>query len=80
MPSPATPLDRLLASRVLTQAQQAEQTAYRDSLNPAGVGRQIAQLQDMLLHLAKDKTEQLYIATLPTPRPDVNKHIRTKAS
>ena len=78
--SPATPLDRLLASLVLTQAQQAEQTAYRDSLNPAGVGRQIAQLQDMLLHLAKDKTEQLYIATLPTPRPDVNKHIRTKAS
>lgn len=77
---PATPLDRLLAAEVLSPAQQAEILAHRDSLNPAAIARQIADLQATLLRLAKDKTEQLYLASFPTALPDVRKGIRIKAS
>ena len=77
---PATPLDRLLAAEVLSPAQQAEILAHRDSLNPAAIARQIAELQATLLRLAKDKTEQLYLASFPTALPDVRKGIRIKAS
>ncbi len=73
---PATPLDRLLAAGVLSPAQQAELVAYRDSLNPAQIGRNIADLQAVLLKLAKDKTEQLYPASIPTALPDVRAGIR----
>lgn len=73
---PATPLDRLLAAEVLAPAQVAELLAYRDSLNPAQVGREIADLQSVLLKLAKDKTEQLYLATFPSALPDVHKGVR----
>src|SRR5271167_4044726 len=37
---PTTPLDRLLAAKVLSPAQESELLAYRDSLNPAAIGRQ----------------------------------------
>lgn len=77
---PTTPLDRLLAANVLSPAQEAELVAYRNTLNPAAIGRQIADLQAVLLKLAKDKTEQLYLASFPTALPDVRKGIRTKAS
>lgn len=77
---PRTPLDRLLAAGVLAPAQAGELTAYRDTLNPASIGRQIADLQAVLLKLAKDKTEQLYLASFPTALPDVRKGIRIKAS
>lgn len=77
---PATPLDRLLASGVLAPAQAADLVAHRDSLNPAKIARQIADLQAVLLRLAKDKTEQLYLASIPTAPPDVRKGIRVKAS
>ena len=77
---PTTPLDRLLAANVLAQPQAAELVAYRDSLNPAAIGRQIADLQAVLLKLAKDKTEQLYLASFPTALPNVRKGIRIKAS
>jgi hypothetical protein len=77
---PATPLDRLLAARVLSPAQEAELVAYRDSLNPAALARRIADLQTRLLVLAKDKTEQLYLASFPSALPDVRKGIRVKAS
>jgi hypothetical protein len=77
---PATPLDRLLAARVLSPAQEAELVAYRDSLNPAALARRIADLQTRLLVLAKDKTEQLYLASFPSALPDVRKGIRIKAS
>jgi transposase InsO family protein len=76
---PTTPLDRLLAANVLAPSQTIELVAYRDSLNPAAVGRQIADLQAVLLKLAKDKTEQLYLASIPTALPDVRKGIRIKA-
>jgi hypothetical protein len=77
---PATPVDRLLAARVLSPAQEAELVAYRDSLNPAALARRIADLQTRLLVLAKDKTEQLYLASFPSALPDVRKGIRIKAS
>jgi hypothetical protein len=76
---PQTPLDRLLAAGVLSPAQQAELIAYRDSLNPAKIARQIADLQSRLLILAKEKTEQLYLTSIPTALPDIRKGIRTKA-
>lgn len=73
---PQTPLDRLLAADVLAPAQTAELLAYRDSLNPAAIAREIADLQTVMLKLAKDKTEQLYLATFPSVLPDVHKGIR----
>lgn len=75
---PKTPLDRLLAAGVLSTAQESELLAYRDSLNPAAIGRQIADLQAVLLKLAKDKTEQLYLDALPSALPDVRAGIRIK--
>jgi len=73
---PATPLDRLLAAGVLAPTQTAELLAYRDSLNPAQIGRDIADLQNVLLKLAKDKTEQLHLSTFPSALPDVHQGIR----
>lgn len=78
--TPATPLDRLLGAKVLSPAQEVELATYRDSLNPAAIARQIADLQTVLLKLAKDKTEQIYLASFPTALPDVRKGIRIKAS
>lgn len=75
---PQTPLDRLLAAGVLSAAQESELRAYRDSLNPAAIGRQIADLQTALLRLAKDKTEQLYLAAIPSALPDLRSGIRIK--
>jgi len=77
---PRTPLQRLLTAAVLAPAQQADLLAYRDSLNPAKIARTIAELQTQLLVLAKDKTEQLSLASIPTTLPDVSKGIRVKAS
>lgn len=77
---PATPFDRLLAANVLSPAQTAQLTAYRDQLNPAAIGRQIGDLQAVLLKLAAEKTEQLYLATVPTALPDLRDGIRIKAS
>ncbi len=77
---PNTPLDRLLAAEVLAPSQVAELTTYRDSLNPAQIGRDIADLQAVLLKLAKDKNEQLYLASFPTALPDIRKGIRIKAT
>ena len=77
---PMTPLDRLLAAGVLSPAQEAELLAHRDTINPAEIARQIADLQNRLLILAKEKTEQLYLASIPTALPDVHKGIRIKAS
>jgi transposase InsO family protein len=78
--APQTPLERLLAAGVLSPAQQADLIAYRDGLNPAKIGREIADLQNRLLTLAKEKTEQLYLSTIPSALPDIRKGIRTKAS
>lgn len=78
--NPATPFQRLLAAGILTPAQQAELRARRDSLNPAAIARQIADLQSRLLVLAKAKTEQLYLTGFPSALPEVHKGIRVQAS
>ena len=56
---PATPFDRLIASGVLSPAQQAEMAAYRDSLNPLDLARRISELQNRLIELAADKTDRI---------------------
>lgn len=78
--APATPLQRLLAAGVLSRAQERDLLAYRDSLNPAHLGRQIGDLQGQLISLAREKTEQLYLAAIPSALPDVRKGIRVQAS
>ena len=60
---------RLLAAQVLAPA-PTELVAYRDSPNPAAIGRQIADLHAVLLKLAKDKTEQA--------RPRIDPHSPTR--
>ncbi len=75
---PRTPLDRLLTAGVLSAAQESQLLTYRDSLNPAAIARQIAHLQTSLLRLAKDKTEQLYLAAIPAALPDVRSGIKVK--
>lgn len=77
---PATPLERLLAAGILAPAQAAELLAYRDSLNPAAIARQIADIQALLTRLAKEKTEQLYLTSLPSDPPDIRKGIKIRAS
>ncbi|MGH3635647.1 MAG: integrase catalytic domain-containing protein [Mycobacterium sp.] len=79
---PMTPLDRLLAAGVLSPTQESELLAYRDRLNPAAIGRQITDLQAVLLRLAKDKTEQLYLAAIPAALPEVRSgiHVKKKAA
>lgn len=64
---------------MLAPAQARELAAYRDQLNPAAIAREIADIQAVLLNLAKDKTEQLYIASVPKALPDVRKGVRIKA-
>lgn len=73
--TPATPFDRLLASGILSPAQQAEMTAYRDSLNPLDLARRIAELQDRLTELAKDKTDRMR-ETLEQALPDTTTGIK----
>ncbi len=54
-------------------------TAYRDGLNPAKIASEIARIQDRLLVLSREKTEQLYLASFPSVLPDVRKGVRVKA-
>ncbi|WP_344820464.1 helicase C-terminal domain-containing protein [Microbacterium soli] len=65
----ATPFDRLLRSGVLTSERTAELTAYRDSLNPAHIAREIDRIQQRLTWLAADKTRKLEAAEL-AKQPD----------
>ena len=58
----------------------APTTTYRQSLNPANLARQIADLQNRLIVLAKDKTDQLYLNTIPSKLPHVRKGVRVNAT
>ncbi|MDO5495651.1 MAG: integrase, partial [bacterium] len=78
--APATPFDRVLRAQILSPAQTAEMTAYRDSLDPDAIARHIADLQTVLMKLAAEKTDQLYLSTIPSALPDIRKGIRVKAS
>ena len=77
---PRTPLDRLLAAGVLSPGQQAELVAHRDSLNPVDLARRIHDEQQMLIKLAKDKTDQLREATARTTKkpPDTSRGVRLR--
>ena len=75
---PRTPLDRLLDTDALTDAQKDELIDYRNRLNPAVITRRIIELQDVLVRLAKDKTDQLHLAQIPSILPDVRKGIRVR--
>jgi len=76
--APRTPLDRLLDTSALTKAQKTDLVSYRNQLNPASITRRIIELQDVLIRLAKDKTDQLYLAQFPSILPDVHKGVRVR--
>ena len=76
--APRTPLDRLLDTDALTKTQKTDLIAYRNQLNPAAITRRIIELQDVLIRLAKDKTDQLYLAQIPSILPDVHKGVRLR--
>ena len=61
---PRTPPGRLLNTDAPADAQKDELIDYRNRLNPAVITRRIIELQDVLVRLAKDKTDQ------HPPRPD----------
>ena len=62
--TPSTPPGRLLDTDALTKAQKTDLISYRNQLNPAAITRRIIELQDVLICLAKDKTDE------HLPRPD----------
>ena len=76
--APRTPLDRLLDTSALTKTQKTDLVSYRNQLNPASITRRIIELQDVLIRLAKDKTDQLYLAQIPSILPDVHKGVRVR--
>ena len=71
-------MDRLLDTSALTKTQKTDLVSYRNQLNPAPITRRIIDLQDILIHLAKDKTDQLYLAQIPSILPDIHKDVRVR--
>ena len=59
--TPATPLDRLLASGILSRTQTEELQQLRDSTNPAELTRDILRYQAILTDLARTPTQVLTI-------------------
>lgn len=68
--SPRTPYHRLLEAGILNPTQQAELTAYKTTLKPTAIAREITRIQNELNRLAATKTrkleEQLHPHTPPT--------------
>ena len=61
---PRTPPGRLPDTDAPADAQKDELIDYHNRLNPAAITRRTGELQDVLVRLAKDKTDQ------HPPRPD----------
>lgn len=61
--TPKTPFDRLKDSGALTKAQTLEMEAYKASLNPAALARNITRIQSELTALAKRGTVKLIAQT-----------------
>ena len=72
---PATPLDRLIRSGILSPGQQTELIAHRDSLDLLDLGKLIDDAQRRLVKLAAGKTRRLQQA--PKPRLPDPSGIRT---
>lgn len=70
-----TPFDRLLRSGVLSDEKAAELIAYRESLNPAQIAREIDRVQQRLTYLAADKTRALE-ATELAKQPDAKAGVK----
>lgn len=64
---------------MLSPAQIAELTAYRDRLNPADLARRIQTIQDRFTGTARQTTLDLQAAAV-TPLPDTARGVRRKAS
>ena len=77
--APQTPLDRLLAAEALSRGPAGRPDRLPRQPQPRQDRPSDRRPQNRLLLLAKDKTEQLYLATIPTALPDVHKGIRIKA-
>jgi len=45
-------------------------TGYRDSLNPAKIAAEIAQIKERLLVLSRKETEQFYLTSFPSAPPE----------
>jgi transposase InsO family protein len=75
---PATPFDRLLATHVLSPAQETELRAHRQTLNPARIARDIQTLQDRLTGLARRATLDLEAAITPDPHLDTEHGVKLR--
>jgi hypothetical protein len=76
--TPRSPYQRLLAAGVLSPAQQAELAAYKATLKPTTIARQIAAIQQELTRLAGHKTQRLE-QQLTWQAPDISA-LKTRAS
>ena len=72
---PRTPLDRLIASGVLSDQQQTDLLARKAALDPVSIARQIDAIQQQLVKLAAKKTHDLQV-NLTRPIPDPTTGIR----
>ncbi len=72
--TPRTPLDRLIASGILTPAKEVELIAYRDGLGPAAIARDIDRIQQQFTLHAAQITRTLEAAELakqPNPHTGI---------
>lgn len=75
--TPQTPLDRLLASGILTSRQHQHLLDRRAALNPAALARDIDRLQQKLTSLAKTPTLQLE-ARQHKPLPNIDTGVKKR--
>ena len=68
-----TPLDRLLEAEVLSDQQTRELIERRASINPAELTRDITRLQNILIALAKAKTDDMVLIVEEAERRRLNK-------
>ncbi len=73
--TPRTPLDRLIASGILTPEKEAELLAYRNSLGPAAIARDIDRIQQQLTLHAAEITRTLEAVEL-AKQPNAHTGIR----
>jgi hypothetical protein len=68
--TPTTPLQRLLATQVISPTQQDELLAYKANLDPVNLAQRINTIQQQLIHLATQKTIDLQTKQhKPLPNP-----------